>query len=296
MTARISSARVVTYGPLPLLLCAAVFALLLLASGAVHGATLVVNSAIDEADSNPGDGLCEGAVTAANCSLRAAVEEANALAGDDLITLPSGTYTLTMGQIMVSGPDELTITGAGRDNTVIDGNGVERVIVVVEFAVAEVTNLRLSRLTIRNGDSGAGEGGGILSQGAVTLDDSVVEGNRSGHGGGIYNVAGRLTLSNTLVLNNAATGDGGGIYNAAGSLTVTGGAIGFNSAAFGGGIWSSGDATLEFCTIGPDNVSGGAFGAGGIANRGILTLTGSTWRTTSATRTPEASGTAAAAP
>ena len=185
MTARISSARVVTYGPLPLLLCAAVFALLLLVSGAVHGATLVVNSAIDEADSNPGDGLCEGAVTAANCSLRAAVEEANALAGDDLITLPSGTYTLTMGQIMVSGPDELTITGAGRDNTVIDGNGVERVIVVVEFAVAEVTNLRLSRLTIRNGDSGAGEGGGILSQGAVTLDDSVVEGNRSGHGGGI---------------------------------------------------------------------------------------------------------------
>ena len=221
MTARISSARLVTHGSLALLALSALLAFLLLTSSTAHGATFLVNSTADEDDSNPGDGVCEGAVMAANCSLRAAVQEANALAGDDLIALPAGTYTLTIGQLTVSGADELTIAGPDASVTVIDGNGGPRVFLVVESVVAGVTNLHLSGVTITNGDIGAGEGGGgILSQGAVILIDSIVDGNLAGRGAGIYNAGGRLTLIDTSVSSNTASGEGGGIYNDAGALII----------------------------------------------------------------------------
>ena len=83
-----------------------------------------VDSIADSNDLVPGDGIAadlQGRVT-----LRAAIQEANALAGPDTIILPAGTFYLAL-----SGPeenlaasddmdvcDELTITGAGRDQTI----------------------------------------------------------------------------------------------------------------------------------------------------------------------------------
>ncbi len=57
--------------------------------------TFTVNSVIDETDAAPGNGSCVSAPSGL-CTLRAAVMEANALGGADAITLPSGTYTLTL--------------------------------------------------------------------------------------------------------------------------------------------------------------------------------------------------------
>ena len=67
------------------------------------------------------------------CSLRAAIQEANALAGADAITLPAGTYVLTIagdddtcaaGDLEVTG--DLTVSGDGADVTTIDANAASR--------------------------------------------------------------------------------------------------------------------------------------------------------------------------
>src|SRR3989304_3546658 len=51
-----------------------------------HAAILVVTKTADTAD-----GTCDS-----DCSLREAIIAANAAAGDDEITVPAGTYTLTI--------------------------------------------------------------------------------------------------------------------------------------------------------------------------------------------------------
>ena len=56
--------------------------------------TYTVNSVTDAVDANSGDGIC--ATAAATCTLRAAVQEANAHAGPDVVTLPAGTYALSL--------------------------------------------------------------------------------------------------------------------------------------------------------------------------------------------------------
>ncbi len=91
----------------------------------------------------------------------------------------------------------------------------------------------------------AGEGGGLMAVGPVSVTDSTIEGNSAvggldlefGDGAGVYiDDEGVLTITNsTLALNNAI-GGGGGIYQEPGgtgranSITVTA-----NSAAAGGG-------------------------------------------------------------
>src|SRR3990172_8219355 len=56
--------------------------------------TITVDSTIDAVDAVPGNGVC--ATAGSVCTLRAAIQEANALAGDNTITVPGGTYTLTI--------------------------------------------------------------------------------------------------------------------------------------------------------------------------------------------------------
>src|SRR5215211_81227 len=84
----------------------------------------VVNSMADLADANPGDGLCKTGITG-DCTLRAAIQEANELAGADTVSIPAGTYALTIegaGEDAAASGDlditeALTITGAGMGNT-----------------------------------------------------------------------------------------------------------------------------------------------------------------------------------
>jgi CSLREA domain-containing protein len=53
----------------------------LLLSTSVLAATFTVDSVMDIADANPGDGVCETAPGSGICTLRAAIEEANGLPG-----------------------------------------------------------------------------------------------------------------------------------------------------------------------------------------------------------------------
>jgi len=68
-----------------------------------------------------------GACAPGDCSLREAIEAANALVSEtSTITLPAGTYVLTIAQ-RLSMTADITITGAGSTTTIVDGNQVDGV-------------------------------------------------------------------------------------------------------------------------------------------------------------------------
>jgi CSLREA domain-containing protein len=85
--------------------------------------TLTVNTTADTPDANPGNNVCADASGA--CSLRAAIEESNAKPGPATVSVPGGTYYLT-GQLVIE--DDLTLNGAGKGTTFIDGNNVTEVL------------------------------------------------------------------------------------------------------------------------------------------------------------------------
>ncbi|HEY7063790.1 MAG TPA: choice-of-anchor Q domain-containing protein [Chloroflexota bacterium] len=144
-------------------------------------------------------------------------------------------------------------------------------------------------------------GGGIYSNGTLTLTNSIVgsvgNGNSAGpnsEGGGIFNDSGgTATLTNTTIGYNTAAGNqdngaqGGGLFNAGGMVTLTGVTINNNqatgamfspSAGAGGGLANSGTASVTNVTISanaangststlpnPGGSGGGLFNSGGTA-------------------------------
>ncbi len=128
----------------------------------LQAATIAVTTETDEVDA-AGDG----------CSLREALEAVNndsskdgcthdGSGGTDRIILPAGTYPVTGAtgdDSNVSGDfdieDDLIIRGEDKDTTIIDGDGVDRVLHVLNDA-----NLTISNVSISNGTV-TGEGGGL---------------------------------------------------------------------------------------------------------------------------------------
>jgi CSLREA domain-containing protein len=226
----------------------------LFAAPPLHAAVFVVNSTLDAQDAAPGNEVCATAVPG-QCTLRAAITEANALAGPDSITVPAGTYRLTLAgnENANAGGDlditsELTINGAG-DVTAVDGNHLDRV-----FHVSGAGTALLNRLRIQNG---------LTAKGAdappCTGSSCYSTADAGGPGGGVYN-EGALTLRLVVVAENA-TGAGGKGANisscgAGGSCLAQGGAGGS-----GAGVFSSGTLTVEDSTF--DSNVGGSGGAAG---------------------------------
>jgi hypothetical protein len=158
-------------------------AALLLVSAPAHAATFAVDPTIDSVDMLPGDGTCADAE--GHCSLRAAVMETNALAGADAIELPAGVFVLDIAgadeDAAASGDldivEDLAVTGASADETVIDAAALDR---VLDIRAAIV----LAHLTLRNGflqQNGADGGAGLrVADGVhVALEDVVIRDNRT---------------------------------------------------------------------------------------------------------------------
>ncbi len=242
--------------------------LLLSISPLARAATFVVTKT---ADTN--DGACDS-----DCSLREAIIAANANAGADTITLPAGTYTLTIpgtgedagatGDLDIVG--DLTINGAGAATTIVDGGGLDRV-----FHVVSSFTVVINGITIRNGATVAGDnGGGLLNAGGiVTLNNCVISGNTTtsgGNGAGLYNDD-TMTVTNCTVTGNstAGGGNGGGIYDNGNSLTITNSTISGNSVpgGDGAGLYANGNLqTVSQSTFSANTASGGD--GGGIYNNG----------------------------
>lgn len=116
---------------------------------------------------------------------------------------------------------DLTIIGQsnpGFGPATLDGKNAGRVLTISAGAMVALTGL-----TITNGTAAAG--GGIYSDGILTLIRSSVTGNTAGSdGGGIMNGAGALTLRDSIVSDNIAVGGGGGITTAGvgGQISITG--------------------------------------------------------------------------
>jgi large repetitive protein len=252
-------------------------------------ASFTVNTAVDDVDASPGDGLC--ATPAGDCTLRAAVMETNALPDWDKIVVARRGAVLTnagafedaaaTGDLDVT--DSLTIIGRGLGVAVAGGRGFEDRIFDVDPTKNGIS-VRMLGFTITRGDA-FGMGGGINNHDTadLTLIDMVVKSNRvsgaiANLGGGIEN-SGELLLQHSQVVANQASGNmfsvGGGISNG-GPLTIDASSITGNGAqANGGGLYNGapGTASVTSSTI-ADNRSGHS--GGGVWNRSQLTMENST--------------------
>lgn len=214
--------------------------------------SLVVTTANDVVDANDN-------VT----SLREAVAYANSHSGADTITFDSSligkTITLTQGELdLTDTTGKTTITGLGADQLSVSGNNTSRVFYIDTGATVGITGL-----TITKGHT-VSDGGGIYSQGMLTITSCTISGNLADHGGGIYNEGnGTVTITGSTVSGNSTTSHGGGgIYNANhGSITVTDSKITDNSAAYdGGGIHNVNHATVAITN---STISGNSADHGG---------------------------------
>jgi hypothetical protein len=217
------------------------------------------------------------------------VQETNALPGGDAIALPAGTYAITIpganedaaatGDLDIT--DDLTLTGAGRNVTVIDANQLDRVF-DTQPGQSQATAVTGSGLTIQGGrpipvgpgPSGGVPGGGVLNRNGVTLslEDVVVAYSTAGDdGGGIHNMgpSGNLSIADSVITNNEGSlaaesaGGGGGISNS-GQATIKRSLVdGNRSGTLGGGISSTGSLLVEDSVIRDNEAS--AFSGGGIA-------------------------------
>ena len=213
-------------------------------------------------------------------SLRQAILDA---ASGDTVSVPAGTYTLTQGTDLLI-DKSLTITGAGKDTTIIQAAASAAVATSRVFNITSENNdVVISDVTIRQGKASgsglAGYGGGIYSSGfqnTLTLTNSTISGNSANYGGGIHNGQGSLTMTNSTVSDNSANYGGGISKSTNGTLTVTNSTISGNQANYGAGINKGGStATL---TLTNSTISGNtAEYGGGIYNvSGTATLTNST--------------------
>jgi CSLREA domain-containing protein len=228
-----------------------------------------------------------------NCSLREAIRAANldvpvdacpAGSGADTVYLPAGIYKMS---IAGAGENEgltgdldilsdLTITGSGEGETVVDGASLDRIFHIIAPINTNIY-VKIANLTIRNGSvktAGLYGGGGILNQsGDLTVERCVLEANHAVNtGGGIDNHNdltvdevtfsqnqadvgaglfndGQLSVLNSTFTQNTANHSGGGLDNNADGVTIQNSTFSGNSANQGGGLFSAGEMTLLNLTI-----------------------------------------------
>ena len=245
---------------------AGAFAIAALWAADASAATIEVTTAVDDFD------------TAAPCSLREAIVSANddggtdrgctPGSGADTVKLGTGIYRLTQdapgsenasveGDLNIT--DDLTLEGAGRHRTTIDGNGAILAENVLSFTGVEAT---ISGLRVRGGSNGS-NGGGITggSLGSITLRDAAVTGNEAGFDGGGISTNGVLIVENSAVRRNVATSDGGAI-DTTNDLTITDSTIADNTADVrGGAIRTIDDATISGSRLERNEVLDGFGGA-----------------------------------
>ena len=244
--------------------------------------TFVVNSTADEVDKNPGDGVC--ATAGGTCTLRAAIQEANKLPGSHVIELPAGVFNLTRFGVneenAVTGDldikVDMTIHGAGRDATIVDGLGADRVFHVPLLPIG--IQLTITDLTIRGGKALVFEGGAIfyMGTGGLTVRRVHFVDNQSvgGAGGAIcHNTpAADTVIADCVFENSQAQGPGGAIYATGNSLIVSNCSFASQSSTMDGGaiIFGGSGPVLIDNTVFLDSQAGGNGGSVWISSTGSL--------------------------
>ena len=162
----------------------------------------------------------------------------------DTIQVISGTYT---SNLVIT--RSVTIQGQAANLVHIQGAGNGPVI-----SSASGTDVTLQGLTLSGGSTSAQNGGGIVNQGNLFIQDVLIENNTAqSSGGGIANL-GNLTLVNSTLRANQAGDTAGAIYlgkdskSSLANVTISG-----NKAVNGGGAIA--DAALGTATAAISNTS-----------------------------------------
>lgn len=240
-----------------------------------------------------------------DCSLREAVALASSTAGSHLIRLPAGVFQLSLppmteddgwtstvldddfnldGDLDVY--NSLRIVGAGPDQTIIDGGGIDRI-----FEVFDGASLTLERLQLRNGRHSY-DGGAIRNHGTLSLGEVDLRRNRAtnsfnqARGGAIANYGSLVILHSNLLNNWVGTGDttwalGGAVFNE-GRLMVRDSRFSDNSVSTddvissGGALFNLGRADIARSLFDDNSASDGTGSAISNEDGGILKLSNST--------------------
>jgi len=191
------------------------------------GAALAATFEVDRQDDDATAQACTEA-TDEDCSLRGAIIKANTTPGADEISVPAGTYTLTIpgdggrdfdGDVNPTTGDldiaeDVTINGAGAASTIIR------------------TNTGSDDRVFHNQGTTSTISGVTITGARLGFDEDVDD------GGGILNIGGTLRVERSTITDNEA-GDGGGISNYFGIVRVERSTISGNTSQRGGGVFSS---------------------------------------------------------
>ncbi len=154
-----------------------------------------------------------------------------AASAGDTINL-TGTFTWTdpgeTGDAATTGytiSKNLTITGQGADQTIIQAASTTNTANSRVFTIASGVTATTSNLTIRYGKVGSSEyGGGILVAGTAIISACDISYNSAEDGGGV-DVEGTATIENSTIHNNTAVYMGGGLnrdyYDASGGTPTS---------------------------------------------------------------------------
>jgi hypothetical protein len=289
---------------------------ILLPSPAFAATTLTVSTTADIAANAGACGNPATTTPPSPLSLREATCLANNIGGAVTINIPSGTYTLTSGELQIglSAGQNVTVAGAGQATTIIDAGGNSRVINLDSNLLGGI-DATLSGLTITGGDDSTFGGAGIIGgsgnasvRDSLTINSSTITGNHANvaaststnnPGGGLQFIGGQLTINNSTISSNTSKNSPGpGVtYAAQGvalgeSLTITNTFFNANVAESTAGVNNGG--ALALSSVSPAvsmavtgssftnntvSTSGGStgIGAGIWSQSGALTVTGSTF-------------------
>ena len=208
------------------------------ASEVTGAVVFTVNSTVDGADLDPGDGVCEWLAGSGSCSLRAAVMEANTVtSGTVRIELPSDEFVLVQsapdddsrGDLDLHSAAAIEIT-AESPGASIDANGNNRALDV------QAGRVSLAGVAVRGaGSAGVDIGSGVF----ISLHSSTIHDNI---GPGVRIAAGASTeMDNTTVSGN---GEAGMLVD--GHLAASYSTIAANA---GGGLAGSGTAAVAASVV-----------------------------------------------
>ena len=202
--------------------------------------------------------------------MRQAILDANAAAGADTITFaPSlGAATITLASTLPDIADGAGLTIDGDNRITLSGDDSVQVLYV---GVAGILTLR--NIIITHGS--AIQGGGLNSDGTLTITHSAFLNNSStGSGGGVSN-GGTATITNSAFSNNSAHA-GGGVTNNSGTATIFNSTFSGNSITYdGGGVFTwNGRASPPTTTIRNTILANSAAGYADCWNHNAGTLIG----------------------
>jgi CSLREA domain-containing protein len=272
---------------------------LLSAPVAAANPTIQVNISGDATDANPSDGVCETAAGNGVCTLRAAVMEANERAGADTIQLSASTYPLKIPALLSESDaaigdlnvfEDLTIIGKGLGATTVEASESgwqDATSRVFATSGADPVALHLASMTIRNGNSGVQQGGGISltnSTHRLFLDHVVMQDNHSpSNSGGAIAGGGAITIAHSWIRTNVA--QQAGAIETGGTLTISDSKFDANEAAGNAAAIRMGGQAVGSITRsefignipGPNGQPTIQVGRGGPTDTTNLTITNSTF-------------------